>query len=400
MVDVFSTPLMSTDSDNNYKRLVRIFRGCEGLRDLEADWHRLECSLVDAHFFHFYAWHKSRLENTEPDPDSVIFILVTDADVPVALFPLRRTQVRRFGIPLRAWELFWPNDMGVCDVVFEKSMSNRGMLQILISTLRRHKDLAWDMLRLQDTLEDSCALFSLKGAPVPRTLILSHHSSKYIRCDTDYESVMGKVSGHFRRNVRRQAKKVNELGGIEFRFVTKTEDLDEAFDHFLQAEASSWKGDKGSASAILLDAKKVGFYRTLMHEFSSLGACSINLILLNGRCIASQFCLTIGESLYLLKIGYSEEYRAIGPGNVLLNELLQRCCADKGVKVVNFITGASWNDNWSPESLEVYHSYVFNRTLAGISVYCLEMLKNYGRRLKHWVHRQRAVRQATDTCNT
>lgn len=390
-----STQSMSTDLDKNYNRQVHIFRGCDGLRALEADWRRLERSLVDARFIHFYAWYKCHLENSEPNPDSVIFILVADSGTPVALFPLRRTSMRRFGIPLRTWEIFWPNDMGVCDLVFTKSAANRSMLQLLVSTLRGHKDLAWDILRLEDTLIDSCALYSLRAVPIPLSLTLLHHSSKYIRCDAGYESVMDRVSGHFRRNVRRQTKKVNELDGIEYRFVTKAEELDEAFDHFLRAEASSWKGGEGTGSAILLYEEKVNFYRALMREFSKLDACSINLILLNGRCIASQFCLAIGETLYLLKIGYSEEHRAIGPGNVLLNELLQRCCADKNIKIVSFITGASWNDSWAPESLDVYDSYLFNRTLLGIIVYCLETIKNLGRRLKHWVNRLRVSRQKT-----
>ena len=387
-----STQSMSTDLDKNYNHQVHIFRGCDGLRALESDWRRLERNLVDARFIHFYGWYKSYLENSEPTPDSVIFILVTDSGTPTALFPLRQTCIRRCGIPLRIWEIFWPNDMGVCDVVFEKSAANRSMLKLLVSTLRGHKDLAWDILRLQDTLIDSCALYSLRAVSIPLSLTLLHHSSKYIRCDADYESVMDRVSGHFRRNLRRQTKKVNELGGIEYRFVTEAGELDEAFNHFLQAEASSWKGGEGTGSAIFLCEEKVNFYRALMREFSKIDACSINLILLNGRCIASQFCLAIGETLYLLKIGYSEEYRAIGPGNVLLNELLQRCCADKQIKIVSFITGASWNDNWSPESLDVYDSYLFNRTFQGIIAYCLETIKNRGRRLKHWVYSQRVRR--------
>lgn len=382
-----STQAIAIDLDQTDNRQVRLFRGREGLRSLEADWHRLEKSLMGARFIHFYGWYKSYLENSEPNPDSVIFILVSDAGTPVALFPLRRTSLRRFGVPLRSWVIFWPNDMGICDVIFDKTVANRSMLLLLVATLRGHKDLAWDLLRLQDTLADSCVQYSLKLVPAPLSLTHLHHYSKYIRCDTDYETVMSRVSKNFSRNVRRQAKKIYELGSIEYRFVSKAEELDEAFNHFLQAEATSWKGDDGTGSAIILYEEKVNFYRTLMREFSKLDACAINLILLNGRCISSQFCLAMGDTLYLLKIGYSEEYHAKGPGNVLLNEVLRRCCADEKIQVVSFITGTSWHDNWSPEFLEVYDSCLFNYTLPGVIVYFLETIKNYGRRLKHWAQR-------------
>ena len=90
--------VMTTDFDKTDTRQVRLFRGREGLHSLESDWHKLETNLTDARFIHFYGWYKSYLENSESSPDSVLFILVTDADVPVALFPLRRTSQRRFGV--------------------------------------------------------------------------------------------------------------------------------------------------------------------------------------------------------------------------------------------------------------------------------------------------------------
>ncbi|OGI57467.1 MAG: hypothetical protein A2V58_02565 [Candidatus Muproteobacteria bacterium RBG_19FT_COMBO_61_10] len=126
-----------------------------------------------------------------------------------------------------------------------------------------------------------------------------------------------------------------------------------------------------------------------MHEFSARNACSINLILVDGVCIACQFCLMAGDTLYLLKIGYSEEYRAMGPGNVLLNELLQRCCADTNIEKLSFITGANWNDSWAPEQQDVYENRIFNATLSGVSVYLLEKIKDQGRHIKHWMQRVR-----------
>jgi CelD/BcsL family acetyltransferase involved in cellulose biosynthesis len=138
-----------------------------------------------------------------------------------------------------------------------------------------------------------------------------------------------------------------------------------------------------------LNPAKVGFYRTLMREFSKRDACAINLILVDGVCIASQFCLKAGGTLYLLKIGYSEEFRAMGPGNVLLNELLQRCCKDTNIKQLSFITGASWNDNWAPEQQNVYDNRIFNVTFPGLMVFLLEKIKDQGRHIKHWMQRVR-----------
>ncbi len=374
----------------NNNRQVRLFRGSAGLDALEVEWRALVAELPDPRFIHFLAWYKSHLENTETNPGEVVFILLCESSRPLAIFPLRRTTLRSFGLTLRTWEIFWQNDMGICDFVFVKTETDNRLLQSLLETLNASKELAWDMLRLQDTLDDSCALHALKLSRLPLSLSVLHHYSKYIRCDADYETVMSRVSGSFRRNVRRQAKKLNELGAVEYRFVSAAEDLDQAFEHFLRAEASSWKGDAGSGSAILLNPGKVSFYRTLMREFSTRNACAINLILVDGVCIASQFCLMAGDTLYLLKIGYSEEFRAMGPGNVLLNELLQRCCMDTNIKKLSFITGANWNDSWAPEQQDVYDSRIYNATFPGVSVFLLEKIKDQGRHIKHLMQRVRS----------
>jgi len=361
----------------------RLFRGSDGLQELEVAWRTLQGQIPDLRFIHHYGWFSSYLESSEHEADAVVFAVALRSERPVAIFPLHRTIARRFGIPLRTWEILWPNDMGICDFVFEKTEANHELLMALTRFLREDKTLSWDLLRLQDTLDDSCAQYSMRVTTPALSVTVMHHYSKYIPCSTDYETTMSRLSGDFRRNLRRQAKKVAELGQIEYRFVNDAQEMDNAFNHFLHAEASSWKGDAGAKSAIQLYENKVRFYRTLVDEFTKYNACSINLILLNGQCIASQFCLTTGDTLYLLKIGYSEEHKALGPGNVLLNELIQRCCADNKINKISFVTGAPWNDRWSPSSLEVFESTVFNTTVPGLSAYVLERTKNYGRHVKH-----------------
>jgi len=374
-----------TLTNDRYKELeIQTFLGKDGLRTIEDAWHKLEATVPDLRFIHHYGWYRSHLESTRPEDGTVLFILMLKAGVPVGIFPLHRTVARRFGIPLRTWEILWPNDMGVCDFVFMKTEANHYLLAALARFLSEDGRFAWDLLRLEDTLDDSCVQDSLRAAPLPLTVTFKHHRSKYIPCNSDYESVMSRLSGDFRRNLRRQTKKLSEIGGIEFRFVTEPKDMEVAFGHFLHAEAMSWKGDIGTKSAIQLHEDRVQFYRTLVSEFTKNGACTINLILLNGQCIASQLGLLTGDTLYLLKIGYSDEHKALGPGNVLLGKLIERCCSDSRINKISFITGAAWNDRWAPESMDVYESYVYNHTLPGIAAYAMERAKNYGRRLKHW----------------
>jgi len=308
---------------------------------------------------------------------------MSNAGKPVALFPLRHGVIRRFGLTLRSWEILWPNDMGVCDFVFARSEANQACLAKLIAFLRKEKEFAWDVLHLPDILEDSCARYALPATPWPLMQVHKHHHSKSIPCDSDYESVMNRLSGDFRRNLRRQKKKLMELVPIDIRFNAQDAGQDEAFQYFLQAEAASWKGEAGTKSAVQLHSAQTRFYRTLLDEFSRYGACSINVILVKAECIASQFCLTVDDTLYLLKIGYDEQYKNLGPGNVLLHELIQRCCSDPKIRRISFVTGANWNDRWAPESLDVYQAFAYNLTVRGLAAFAFEWVRNRARRVKH-----------------
>ena len=387
---------MSSCMENSKELNVRVFTGREGLLAIEEIWNNFVSGIPNMRFIHQYGWYRSHLEAARPENGTVVFVLMLRAGAPVAIFPLLRSVVRRFGIRLRTWEILWPNDMGICDFVFAKTDGNRELLTALTRFLRTERGFAWDLLRLEDTLDDSCVQYSLRAAPPPLAVTFKHHSSKYIPCDGNYESVMGRLSGDFRRNLRRQTKKLCEMGNVEFRFVTEPKDMEEAFWHFLHAEATSWKGGTGSKSAIQLHDDRIRFYRTLIDEFSRQGACAINLILLNGQCIASQLGVSTGDTLYLLKIGYNEEHKALGPGNVLLGKVIERCCGDSKISKISFITGAAWNDRWAPEAMDVLESNVYNFTFPGISAYTLEWAKNRGRRLKHWGQALMRTRKGTD----
>ena len=197
---------------------IRLFRGLQGLHDLELIWHCLEREIAGLRFIHHYGWYKSYLENMSPAAAGVVFVLMSNAGKPVALFPLRHGVIRRFGLTLRSWEILWPNDMGVCDFVFARSEANQACLAKLIAFLRKEKEFAWDVLHLPDILEDSCARYALPATPWPLMQVHKHHHSKSIPCDSDYESVMNRLSGDFRRNLRRQKKKLMELVPIDIRF--------------------------------------------------------------------------------------------------------------------------------------------------------------------------------------
>ena len=103
-----------------------------------------------------------------------------------------------------------------------------------------------------------------------------------------------------------------------------------------------------------------------MTSYSATHDCFINLLMLNDKCIAGQFCLLTNGILNVLKIGYLEEFEQVAPGNLLFERLFRDCSPDGPFHTVSFVTGAAWNDVWRPVSLRVMNFHLFNRTWRGV----------------------------------
>lgn len=138
-----------------------------------------------------------------------------------------------------------------------------------------------------------------------------------------------------------------------------------AFDAFLEIEASGWKGQAGAASAIRLDPRLLGFYGGLIEGLPASQQVWIATLRLDGRPVASNFCIRTDDTLAILKIGYDESLRQAAPGNVLLALLLETCCADSGIEWVSLVTGPAWAQRWCPQEVPVYSLAVFAPTLRG-----------------------------------
>jgi hypothetical protein len=95
----------------------------------------------------------------------------------------------------------------------------------------------------------------------------------------------------------------------------------------------------------------------------------INLLWLNGSCIAGQFCLLVDRVLYLIKIGYHEKHAHLAPGNLLMERVLADGSRDATMRAISFVTDPPWSHLWRPESRLVSNYYIFNRTLPGLASY-------------------------------
>jgi CelD/BcsL family acetyltransferase involved in cellulose biosynthesis len=273
------------------------------------------------------------------------------------------------------------------DFICDATEANADLLLSLVSYLRRESGITWDLLSMSHVPEDSAIPLAMrrKNRPIGNSRWAGRSSN--IPCGDSPDVVAPNMSGSFRRNLRRLARRAEQGGVLELKTYRTSEELRQAFPAFLEVEASGWKGSvAGSGSAIACKSDLVEFYRNMMEHFSAAGACVINLLALNGSCIAGQFCIQSNETLNVIKIGYHEAYSEIAPGNLLMHRVLEDSCRSGTIKAVSFVTDPVWSRLWRPASFELFDHYLFNRTWRGVLAWVMAK----GRGLIGYLLRRRA----------
>jgi len=361
---------------------LKVFSGMDGFFKVETIWQQLTVT-HNKRFFQHYAWYKSNLFMREADPDQVYFFVFFLHQEPVALIPLIYSSRNLRGLKLRVWDLYFRNDMGLCDLLLLKPQMLQDIMPILIKHLRSKGEPAWDVMEFSGLLASSNAMAGLRKLQSEMTVITDTHLSKYICCESSYEETTKNISTRHKRNLRRKLNKLNKMGEVTYEYVVKQDELPVALNCFLDIEASGWKGDTSTAIKLAPEIRK--FYEKLVLNFSKTGDCVIHFLSVDGKKIAAQFCLISDQIVYLLKIGYDENYNSVSPGALLLNQLMSRCSESTDIQAISFITGAAWNDIWAPQAECVYQASVCNKTWKGYAVYFVERVIHLGRPLRGYL---------------
>jgi len=206
---------------------------------------------------------------------------------------------------------------------------------------------------------------------LPRgTVQLRHDGSAFFHTASTYQRATQAVTAKFKSNLRRRNRIAEQSAPLSHRTYRWGSELGEAFDVFLEIEASGWKG--AASSAIRCQPALLSFYQALLREFAARDACIISLLWHGDRPIAGQFCLRIGRTLNILKVGFSEAHANFAPGILLLERMIQQSCDDPGIDVLHLVNEPEWSRSFRPLSTGVWSYCAPNWTARGILIHmCL-----------------------------
>ena len=367
------------------------YRGREALKRLEADWKRLYDTIPERTAFHARESHAAYFAHLATAPDRLRCLVLSDGRAVRAVCPLEGRLDRALGVPVRVWATplgpHWP----FSDVICPEDAARQALLPAVVDYLRR-RPLGGCLLVLGPLPEPSVLWEGLHSFPAAAYCVTDAASPFVFDCERPFEELMGGLSKHFRKQLRNCRNRLASLSDVRFETADGSGSPTPLLDAFLEVEASGWKGERGTRSAIRLHEPLVSFYSDLAKGFDGGEGCEINALFAEGRCIAAEYCMRTGSEYACLKIGYDERYSRLSPGHLLHARTLERCCQDPDIRRYNQLSDAAWLGTWHPGTMAMRQLYVpLGRWSGPVLAALLRLRFGSGRRV---VRRLRARRGA------
>ena len=124
--------------------------------------------------------------------------------------------------------------------------------------------------------------------------------------------VSSHISGKRRKEMRRQRRRLSELGARRYRSARTPSEVALATERFLALEDKGWKGQRGSA--MLATPSLATFIRTMTRLMAREGKCRIDSIEIDGRTVAMGIVLEVDAEAFFWKTAFDEAYSAWSPG--------------------------------------------------------------------------------------
>ena len=155
-----------------------------------------------------------------------------------------------------------------------------------------------------------------------------------------------------RKDLRRNRKRLDELGTVTWTAHDHGAELDEAVDAFLRIEASGWKGERGTA----LDCTDTtrAFAQQAFGSGNGDGVTRADVLRLNGTPIAINLTLLSGDTGFTIKCAYDEAYKSQSAGLLLEEEMIRSVLEDNWIERLDSsaVSGHLITSFWN-ETLEI-----------------------------------------------
>jgi hypothetical protein len=173
-----------------------------------------------------------------------------------------------------------------------------------------------------------------------------------------HAAYVARMSGNFRRNLRRHAEKMSRAGPVaidRLRGFARPGELRPYLERIRDVSARSWKAAAGPTNPA-----HHAFYSEVAERFASRGMVDIAVLRVRDRDAAFIFALREGDRWFDGSISYAEEFADLSPGTYLMHRLLEGLAAE-GVKLVVSHGDHQYKLRWTNQFVWNERIFVFAR---------------------------------------
>ncbi len=330
---------------------------------LEDEWNQLVRSIPEYLPTMTFQWHQAWLKINQPKIDKLhIFIFRNANGQLMGIVPLVRMRTRLFFKQLNIYTFSGSRDQIQTSIVCHQEHHIKVLLEFLNHFYNKHND--WDLLslrRLSSIQADEILLERILKKHGRLFSVESHLLIPYIRLTGDYETYFKTRKRHFRKEVKRKVKQLQNLGNLEYR-VLKAPLTEQDFDQFVELENSGWKGR--NRSSLKFRPHLLALFKDLAQVRSSELKMLQFQMLLNQRVISSSLCFETQDGLHVFKIAFDESFAKQSPG-LLLRLYEIQYAFDAGLKIYDFSGKEQrWMRAFTNRRRHVMDYIVYSKTLA------------------------------------
>ncbi len=159
---------------------------------------------------------------------------------------------------------------------------------------------------------------------------------------------------NMREGLRKASRRAGHSGGYQC-LVSTGHDVAERYDKFVLLEASGWKGQEKT------DLSHTPVTRKLLGDYLQCGDdTEVRSLHIGGRLAASQVCVRVARTLFLLKVAYDEQLAHFSPGNLLMADLIEKCCEDPKIDRIDCVVWQPWHQRWGMTREPTFRVTAFN----------------------------------------
>ncbi len=270
-------------------------------------------------------------------PTDVLLAMVSNAcGQLIGVVPLiPATRLGRF--PLRHWQI-WNHPNSFCAPVLIRNGQQSAFWDVLLTGLATASETAGRCaLTIGDCPLDSAGYAALADVASKRGLaptIVERHVRALAAGTAPLDGYWDThVRAKKRKELRRQAARLAELGAVAVTALDAGDDLSRWIDEFLALEQGGWKGAAGSAMAAAPGT--MAYFRAVVTAAHARACLSFIALRIDGRAIAMLVTLFDGDAAFSFKTAYDEGLARFSPGVQIQRDALSILSA----------RGVSWADS-------------------------------------------------------